>query len=98
MFRPSIRAILATLARDAFRVAIRTARLMLPGMLAIVIAIGLLASVTYETSYTDSSGARCYSFRVSTNREADMCTGLFDRSGLGMPPTFSVDASIGGDQ
>lgn len=93
------RIMLGILARDAFRAASKVARTLLPGVAAVAIAIGVLASASYETRYTDASGARCLSFRITNNREADICSGMYDRPSP-MPPAFPFDwqpdASTGG--
>lgn len=57
----------------------------------IALALVLALVATYETRYTDASGASCIAFSVST-RELDLCTGSTDRPAPAPPviETWSV--------
>lgn len=47
-------------------------------MLAIIAVLVALFGATYETTYTDASGARCAAFGVG-DHEFDACHGRFSR-------------------
>lgn len=83
-FRP----LLAILAAEAARTTGRVIRAIVPGVLAILTSVAILAALTYETRYTDASGSRCLAFSIG-NREADLCSGDVDRPAP-WPPALPV--------
>lgn len=85
--------LLATLARSALASlgtsSAAALRYLAPGACAVALTLATLAALTYETSYTDASGARCTSFQIG-HHEADMCHGRDDRPAP-MPPAWPID-------
>lgn len=52
------------------------------GACAPILAAAAFLAVRFEATYTDASGSRCIAVQLTEDREADLCSGRYDRSSL----------------